>query len=149
MRGYACPACHGDNIQRLAAIYEGGLYDLKTRTRGHALGFGAGALGVIFGRGKTKGTAQTAASQRAAPPPKKKILKPIGIIFALYMISNLKYGDNQAALLFIYFAHLASAAAWLTYALRFNIKTWPTLKRNWDQSFLCNRCNRIFRLQTP
>lgn len=69
----ACPSCKSDNTQRLAVIYEGGLSDINTKSKGTAIGFGRGGIGVGVGGSKTTGTSQTAASQRAAPPQKKTL----------------------------------------------------------------------------
>lgn len=144
---YACPSCKSDNIQRLAVIYEGGLSDIDTKTRGSAIGFGRGGIGVGVGSSKTKGTSQTAASQRAAPPAKKRYVKPLLMILGASMLLAMFAGDSKLMQDVASLGWLAASAGWVVYAFQYNAKTWPPLKAAWEKSYLCNRCNEMFVIQ--
>jgi hypothetical protein len=123
--------------------YEAGLSSVKSRTSGVGVGIGRGAIGL--GGGKTKGTTQTQASQRAAPPPKKKLVKPLFIIFVITMVLSFLFLSNKAMQDVITIAWIVASAGWIAWTLYFNIKLWPPLKRTWDQSFMCNRCGNVFQ----
>ncbi len=148
-----CTSCKSDNIQRLSVVYEGGLSDVNTKTKGTAIGFSRGGAGIGFGRSKTKGTSQTAASKRAAPPQKIPYVWPLFIIAILFMIlggtigSLLGNGPHKIIEGIVAFCWLVASAAWVYFAFQYNANTWPPLKANWDKSYLCNRCNAIFRLE--
>lgn len=143
---FACPSCKSDNTQRLSAIYEGGLSDINTKSKGTAIGFGRGGIGVGVGASKTTGTSQTAASQRAAPPPKRGYLKPLLMIFGAFMAMTLFIGKSDVGEPVLIVGWLAASAWWIYYAFQYNSKKWPPLKATWDNSYLCNRCNEIFCL---
>lgn len=144
---FFCPSCKSDNIQRLSVIYEGGLSDINTKSKGTAIGFGRGGIGVGVGSSKTTGTSQTAASQRAAPPPKKRYLKPLLVIFGAFMLLMLFVGTKNSFVAgALNIGWLAASAGWIYFAFQYNSKTWPPLKATWDNSFFCNRCNEIFSL---
>lgn len=146
---FICPSCKSDNIQRLSVVFEGGLSDINTKSVGPALGVGRGSMGVGVGASRTTGTSQTAASQRAAPPAKKRYLKPLLAIFGVYFLSSIfiaiqSNSNILASLLSI--GWLAATAGWSYFAFQYNSKTWPSLKASWDNSYLCNRCNGMFLL---
>ncbi len=144
---FFCPSCKSDNIQRLSVIYEGGLSDINTKSKGTAIGFGRGGIGVGVGSSKTTGTSQTAASQRAAPPAKKRYLKPLLIVFATFMLMSL-FIDAKSSIVtnVLGIGWFAASAGWIYYAFQYNAKKWPPLKAVWDNSYLCNRCNEMFCL---
>ena len=142
---FECPACHSEHTNKLALSYEAGLSNVKTRTSGVGVGIGRGGIGLGIGGGKTKGTAQTHASQRAAPPPKKKFIKPLFIIFVITMVLSFLFLSNKPMQDVITIAWLGASAGWIGWAFYFNIKLWPPLKSAWDQSFICNRCGNVFQ----
>jgi hypothetical protein len=142
---YACPCCKSENIQRLSAVYEGGLSDVNTSTKGTGIGIGRGGIGVGIGTSKTTGTSQTAASLRAAPPAKKPYLKPLlAIAAAFIVISIIASAKGNVAAALIKVAWLCASAGWVYHAFQYNTKVWPPLKAAWDDSYLCNRCNVMF-----
>jgi hypothetical protein len=144
---FSCPSCQSDNTQRLSVIYEGGLSNINTKSKGTAIGFGSGGIGVGVGGSKTSGTAQTAASQRAAPPAKKPYLKPLLVIFGAFMLISLIIGSkNTIVTVALDVLWIAASAGWIYSAYQYNANKWPPLKATWDSSYLCNRCNEIFRL---
>ena len=145
---YECPSCHSENIQKLSIVYESGISDINTTSKGTAVGIGSGGLGIGVGAKETKGTSQTAASQRAAPPLKMKYLKPIGFILVLFIIVSI-FIDTHSNIIksILSYGFMASSIAWIYYAFQYNKKTWPPLKITWDRSFLCNRCSKQFTLE--
>ena len=142
---FVCPSCNSNNIQRLSVIYEAGLSNINTRSKGTAIGFGRGGIGLGVGASKTSGTSQTATSRRAAPPTKKRYLKPLLMIFGIFLLATIFIGTKNnifGNLLSIIW--LAASVGWVYYAFQYNSKTWPSLKTAWDGSYLCNRCNEMF-----
>lgn len=143
---YSCPSCQSDNIQRLSIVYEGGLSDINTKSSGTAIGFGRGGVSLGVGGSKTKGSSQTETSKRAAPPAKKPYLKPIAVIFVVFMLfSFFAEGNKFLGILNSVFL-LGGEAGWIFYAFNYNRNNWPPLKSVWDKSYLCNRCAQIFTL---
>lgn len=143
---FICPSCKSDNIQRLSVIYEGGISDINTKSKGTAIGFGSGGIGVGVGANRTTGTSQTATSRRAAPPVTKSYLKPLLVIFGVYMLVAIFTGSNEIFRTLLGIGWLAASAGWVYYAFQYNSKTWSPLKAAWDNSYLCNRCNEVFPL---
>lgn len=139
-----CPSCNSDTTQRLSVIYEHGMSDVNTSSKTAGLGIGRGGLGVGLAKTKTKGTSQTAMSQKASPPPKKMFLKPLGLIFVGYIVLSFFVGNSKVFAGLVGFSWLGGSAAWIAFAINYNMKKWPPLKVIWDDSFLCNRCNHMF-----
>lgn len=144
---FACPSCKSDSIQRLAAVYESGLSNINTKSRATGIGIARDGLGVGVGGSKTTGTSQTVASQRAAPPAKKRYLKPLLLIFGGFVILSLFMGGKNAFITStVNIIYLLTSVGWIFHAFQYNANVWPPLKATWDNSFLCNRCNEMFAL---
>lgn len=143
---FVCPSCNSDNVQRLSIVYLGGLSSIETRSRDSGLAIGGDGIGLGMGRSKTRGTAQTVASMRAAPPPKKHFLKPAGLILLAFMfIVPLVYTSPIKQQIAV-FAWVTTTAGWIIFVLHYNLTKWPILKALWDNSCLCNRCDTVFYL---
>jgi hypothetical protein len=137
-----CPSCKSDATQRLSVIFEHGISDINTSSSTSGIGIGQGG----FASTTTRGTSQTAMSQKASPPRKKRFLKPLGlIIFALFVLS-LGMGNSKFLNGLVSFLWITSPIGWVAFAINYNSKKWPPLKATWDDSFLCNRCNHIFQI---
>lgn len=145
---YVCTSCKSDNIQRLSVIYEGGLSDINTKSKATGIGFGRGGIGIGFGASKTKGTAQTASSQRAAPPNKKTYFKPLLLILVASWVLMVFLGNSTFATIIDDIFLVGAAAGWIYYAYQYNSNQWPKLKAIWDHSYLCNRCNVVSHIKT-
>jgi hypothetical protein len=141
---FVCPSCKSDNTQRLSVIYEGGLSNVNTKSRGAAIGFARGGIGLGFGTTKTRGTSQTAASERASPPLKKPYLKPLALFIMGFLVMQLFVNNNKIFGEIVFYAWFAASGGWIYYAFQYNSKTWPSLRVIWDNSYLCNRCNSIY-----
>jgi hypothetical protein len=138
----SCGRCKSDNIQRLSSVYEGGISSINTKTKSSGIGIARGGIGLGLGRAKTKGTSQSAASLRAAPPPTRGYLKPLALIFVGWFILLLMT-QSQVMRSLITVGSFAGAAAWVYFAFQYNANVWPPLKAIWDDSYLCNRCNEV------
>lgn len=136
-----CTTCNSDNVQKLSVVYEQGTQNIKTtgRTRGGGVGFGGGGLGAGLGlaRTTTKGTSQSIAAQKAAPPEKKKIAIPIMLIIggliamgAIHMIVGL--------------IMLAIGGFLFWKFSQYNKQNYPPLYSEWQNSWLCNKCGAVF-----
>ena len=145
---FTCPTCKSENIQRLAIIYEHGISEIDAKTRGAGVGIGGGGLGIGAGSAKTTGTSQTAISKRAAPPKKLTYAKPLLAILAISIVLMLINQKNSNLEAFFGVAWFAASAAWIFSAFKYNSKIWTKLKAQWDNSYLCTRCNHIFKLGT-
>ena len=139
-----CPSCQSETTQRLSVVYEQGISDIHTSSNSAGVGIGRGGLGFGLAKTKTRGTAQTAISQKASPPPRKRFLKPLGLIFVAYFILSLFGGRGNVLSALFGLLWLGGSIAWIVFAIQYNAKTWPSLKAVWDDSYLCNRCNHIF-----
>jgi hypothetical protein len=142
---YICPQCQSDNIQRLSVIYEGGLSEINTTSSTSGVGGTRNGLGVGVATTKTKGKSQTTASQRAAPPAKLPYLKPLMVVFVLYMIVLMFTTSVWIQGLFT-LVWVGGSALYVYFAFQYNKKTWPPLKAAWDNSYMCHRCHNVFVL---
>lgn len=145
---FICPACKSDNVQRLSIVHQGGLSNIKTKSRGSGIVIGGDGIGLGLGSSKTRGTTQTVASMRAAPPPKKHFLKPLGLITlaCLFILALIAKDNSPIEQKMTGFVWAVATVGWIAFALHYNITKWPPLKAIWDNSCLCNRCDTIFYL---
>lgn len=143
----ACPKCNDENVQRLSVAFESGISDVHTSTSGTAIGFGRGGIGIGIGSSKTQGTAQTALSQRAAPPQKASYLRIVKYWFIGALIGAVVLGILNVSKfiedLFGYGIFIVAAFA-LLQAFSFNKNQWPGLFQKWQQSYICLKCGNIF-----
>lgn len=140
-----CPKCHSENTQRLSQAFENGLSHINTASKGVGIGVGPDGIGVGVGGAKTSGTSQTAASQRAAPPAKMTYLNPLIGIFVMALVGVLFAGIIWKPLGF--FAQLfwvVGSIAYIYRAYQFNAKTWPLLLQDWQNTYVCKRCDHAF-----
>ena len=85
-------------------------------------------------------------SQRAAPPEKKRYVKPLLTILAAYFVVTVvtnALGLNVLAVAAT-LAWLGGSVAWVYFAARYNAKTWVALTKDWQSAFLCHRCSHVF-----
>ena len=150
---YWCPACRSQHTQRLSMVHMSGLSQFSAVTGG--IGWtGSPAIGGAW----TTGTSQTQLSAIAAPPPKKSYRNGFLLLFlspllaaivaeAAFLTAQRVFGTT------LIYEHLATISFFgleigaITLLLRvfaFNKNTWPKLFRQWQMSFLCRRCGRIF-----
>src|SRR5215468_4811573 len=68
-----CPSCSSNDLKKLSVIYMGGTYDSTGVSRGVVLS--EGGLGVFRSRRRTRH--QSKLSRLAAPPQKRRLLRPL------------------------------------------------------------------------
>lgn len=141
-----CPKCGSEDAKYLNVIYEAGLSNVNTTSKGAGcnpltillfplIGFWS-LLFSSFGRAKTTGTVQTVASQKAAPPERKPIaFSVVLMLVGLYFLSSSAF----LGLLLIIFGGLSAYTAWM-----FNSRVLPYQMQVWEQSAMCQRCGTIY-----
>ncbi len=143
---FVCPACKSDNVQRLSIVHQGGLSSTKTKSRGSGIVIGGDGVGLGLGSSKTRGTTQTVTSMRAAPPLKKRFLKPLALISLVFFLVSapIALASDPVVQTAAGFVWIAAIVGWIAFALHYNMTKWPPQKAIWDNSCLCNRCDTIF-----
>ena len=135
-----CPTCQSDNVQKLSLVYEQGTQKIRTkgRTRGGGVGIGRG--GLLAGAGSatttTTGKSQSIAAEKAAPPDKKQMMLPVGIIAAGILIGF------KAVLVGLALVAIGGFIFWKFH--QYNKQVFPPLYAQWEKSWLCNRCGTIY-----
>jgi len=144
-----CPSCKSENTQRLAVVHESGISQIHSKTGGIGLGVGRGGLSVGVGKASTASSAQTAVSQRVAPPQKKRYFKPLLWMFLGWVVVALGVSSIRSPVLsyMVSAVWLAGSAAWIYHAVQYNFKAWPVQIKVWQDSFMCHRCNHLFVAQ--
>ena len=146
---YSCPGCGSENTQRLSTVYMAGVSQFSAVTNG--FGWAGGFAG---GSGRTEGTCQTGLSQISAPPYKRCYRGGLLLLF---------FGPVIGALPFAIMEHLNGKAHvheilagisvilleicaifLLVRAALYNRTTWPTRIREWQITWICLRCARVF-----
>ena len=155
---FSCPACGSDNTQRLSIAHTSGISQLSAVT--NAIGWGRG---LVFLSGHTTGTSRTQLSQLIAPPLKKGyrnglLLLLLSPLLAALAAETMLLAARYAFGAILNYEHLATATfcvielaamVLLVRAFRFNKKAWPKLLREWQMSFICQRCGHIFVTAVP
>jgi len=148
-----CPGCKSQNTQRLSTVHMSGLSQFSAVTGG--IGWtGSPAIGGAW----TTGTSQTQLSAIAAPPPKKTYRSGLLLLFlsplvaaivaeAAFLIAQRVFGRTliyEQLPTISFFALEIGAITLLVRVFAFNKNIWPRMFREWQVSFLCRRCGRIF-----
>ncbi len=139
-----CPKCQSGDIARAAVVFEQETRRVTTTTTGMGVGL-RGGIGV--GVGASTGTQQTRFASRCRPPAKKKMVIPgvgffIAVIVVVVIMSSIK---NIAILNLVGF--LVAIIGGVGLIIRntvFNLKTWPQLYDQWQQSWVCRSCGASF-----
>ena len=148
---FSCPSCKSADIQQLSVIYENGLPDINTTSKGRASGVSYGCkcsgAGLLTSDGETSGSSQTLASKKAAPPEKLSYLLTTVFLFFFFVIIRIIFETFieerwPQTLLFIAWTILTVALVYFVF--HHNTKTWPSKKEAWDNSFFCNHCGNTF-----
>jgi hypothetical protein len=125
-----CPSCASNQTQRLPVIH---------------------ADGTLLTNGRPM---KTAASFLAAPPKPRTYAGPLVVIFLAFLVIGdlviARLPPNswlvrssignalQAAFLFL------PLIVWISRVYRYNQTTWRRRLNQWQRSFRCNRCGRVF-----
>ena len=142
---YSCPYCHSDNTQSLEMAYLTG----TTRSNGYMVGGGLAGGGFGIGAGATGGLSQTELAAKLTPPDKMDALEPVvwcvmsGLFFWFleYLIVDWEWLGRVFCALGI-----IAAGVWIYWAHQYNKYTLPEEKREYNRSYICYRCGRIFKV---
>ena len=135
-----CPSCGAGDTQRLERVWESGLAHIETRVSGGGVGVGARGFGVGVGGGTAYGSQQTLASQRAAPPTKRRI--PTAVVVLVVLL-----GGPISQRVFGYRATLLPLCILVVIGIYFaywNRTTWRRMHREWMARWMCNRCGNVW-----
>lgn len=142
---FNCPSCHSENTQRLSVVYESGISDINTKSRGWIFGMGGGDSGVGITTSKTKGTSQTAASLNSSPPEKMGYWKLQLLLFVICAVLVGMFAQDNKILEKLFTIIWLCVSAFFVYrTFKFNQQQWPKQMRAWENTFQCNRCNEVF-----
>ena len=146
---YSCPTCGSENTQRLSTLYMAGVSRFSAVTNG--FGWAGGFAG---GSGWTDGTCQTGLSQISAPPYKRSYRGGLLLLFFGPVIGALPFAImehlNGKAQIHEVLAGISvillelCAIVLLVRAAVYNRTTWPTRIREWQITWICLRCARVF-----
>lgn len=146
---YSCPTCGSENTQRLSAAYMEGVSQFSATTSG----FGW-VGGPAVANGWTTGTCQTGIAQISAPPQKRSYREGLLLLFLGPVIGALPFaimehlnGKAQIHEILAAFSVLTLelfALLFLVRAAVHNRTEWPRRMREWQMSWICRRCTKIF-----
>ena len=142
----SCPKCGSQDARSLSVVHESGLSSVQTQTRGAGcnplaillfpiIGFWS-LLFSSFGKARTTGTVQSAASAKAGPPVRKPLAFSLFLaVVGLFLLS----GHTVLGVLLIAVGVLSFYAAWT-----YNRRVHPYQYQVWEQSAMCQRCGTVF-----
>lgn len=140
---FACPVCHSSEVRRLQLFYREGASTLQATTETSGWGRGGGVISHGTSRARMTGSQQTLLSRGAAPPEKKKVGGlVVGLVIGIFFVLG-GLGSPGGALVFgLVLAGICGLL--LKQALHFNGNDFPRLFRQWENTFMCNRCGERF-----
>lgn len=130
---FSCTKCQSENTQKLSIVSKSGTTNIHMSSAGAGIGHD-GTLGVI----KTKGKSQSELAKAYGPPMEKPYLAPSIAVLVLGLFSCIFFGEASmwiAALIVVVYC---------ISAFKYNTKEYPALFSDWDEHFLCLRCENIF-----
>jgi hypothetical protein len=139
----SCPSCKFEVTQRLSLVYENGYSDVHAVSRSIGLEAGDGGLGIGSSSVELRGTTQTAASLRAAPPTKRKYLRRLLYILGTAVVISL-FVTGPILERIVALAWLGASIFYIRLTYKYNSKVWPSLYQQWARSYICTRCSHIF-----
>ncbi len=131
MNDLTCQKCGSLNLRKLSLVYESGRAVSHSTSSGAGIGIGFGGIGVGVGGGSGRTTTHTTTSLRAAPPPKKRWGVFIGLAIICMFLTSVSWVFWLGPVVFGFLIRQAAA---------FDRNVWPSLYRQWDASYLCDRC---------
>ena len=126
---FSCPHCQSENTQKLSIIFTGGTSALTAVT--------ADVNSIGIGGAGTKGVMQTTMAKKYAPPAKQKVIGPFFAFLLIGFIANFWVSWGMTAGLIV--GALCAAAA-----IHHNLKVYPGQFAQWNDQFLCMRCETVF-----
>ena len=150
---FNCTNCKSEEIRRLSIIHSDGLSRIDTTTSGSSISGGSGGLRAGSNTAKTTGTLQTDLSKKAAPPQKNSYIGAIiawliGALLLSWILGwfglNVSRPDWKGKI--YQYASFILLAWWLYKVFVYNRETYPPLKKQWNNSFMCFRCGEVFEV---
>lgn len=143
--GMVCPNCNSADLKKVSLIRAAGLCESRGSLRGFSLDT---TEGLLFGR--WLGASQSLLSKRVDPPRKAPHLAPailwlIGFFILLAFDGRGKLSWLVGVLSVGYFSLLPG---YLVVSSFYNFFVCPTQYRNWEQTFVCQRCGPILAPRT-
>ena len=149
-----CPNCNSTNLKKASLVYEQELVHTVAHTRLHAAAVGSCGPDLLVGTATTRGVHQSVLSKRLSPPVKwsyrKLVLWWAVVSFSVgwilfYINSVLKHSSAVLSPPLILFSRLSAATFLLLLVLfwRHNHFTHKRRYRQWERSFLCQRCGTL------
>ena len=149
-----CPTCNSTDLKKVSLAYQEGLFRTVAHTRFGAVVAGGTGPDLIIGKATTRGLHQSVLSKRLRPPVKWSYRKLIlwwalvffsigWIVFYINTITKNSAAVSSPALTL--FA-LLSATMFLLLLVLFwthNQSTYKHRYRQWERSFLCQRCGTV------
>jgi len=163
MNRFNCPNCGSEQTRSLSVIHASGTSTVQLTSVYAGTHDDAGLI-------PSYGKSQTAAAKMAAPPRKKEAVTAgffgwilltcflcfVALVVSFFVITQSRDEAEQGAqqmwaIAILFFVWLASwiipLAPRVWAAREYNTGKLPTLMREWQQSFACERCGAIFRAE--
>jgi hypothetical protein len=147
-----CPKCDSTDLKMVSLAYQEGIHRIKTTTRIRGLLFASGGPAVLVGRMTTRGTQQSALSNRLRPPAKWSYAKPVlwaGVLtlvalflYVLHVMSSPAPASSLPVKLYVTFAPLILLLL-VGIVWRYNHSAYQHEYAQWNDSFFCERCGTV------
>ena len=150
----SCPNCNSTYLTKFSLVYQKGLSSTVAHTRLRAVGVGASGPDLLVGKATTRALHQSALSQQLSPPVKwsyRKLIRWWAVMFLsigwLIFYINIITRNSSAVLppQLILFSQLSAATFLLLLVLFWshNQSAYKQRYRQWERSFLCQRCGTL------
>jgi len=147
-----CPKCNSNNLKKVSLAHQQGSYHIDTRSKMRGLVFAGGGPGILVGGTSTRGSQQSALSERLSPPAKWSYVKLVGwsgvvtlIALVLYVQHVMASPVPTSSLPVKLYAVFAPVVLLLVLGIvwRHNHSTYHEKYAQWNESFICERCGTV------
>jgi len=132
-----CPHCNSQNTQKFSLIYRSGTADINLTTVKSTYGVG----GLSAGAASTSGTTQSHLASQCAPPEKRSYFLPVVGIFIGGCVLSLLVGAWVIDVMYLLLI------GYIVLAIRHNFQYYPMWLQEWNEKYICLRCDTIFLVQ--
>lgn len=147
-----CPKCGSGDVKRFSIIYKQGISDVNLTTAAGGVGFGTAGMMVGGMDGNSRGTSQSALSMETAPPRRKRYFMLANswiISFFLWLVIFfipwvfINNAGGIGGIIYVLYLFLVGFLLY-KYKYLYNKNIWPGLYNNWQDSFMCMKCENSF-----
>ena len=149
-----CPNCNSTYLTKVSLVYQKGLSSTVAHTRLRAVGVGGSGPDFIVGKATTRAFHQSVLSKQLSPPVKwsyRKLILWWTLLFLsigwiiFYVNTFIKHSSAVLSPPLILFSRLSAATFLLLLVLfwRHNQSAYKRRYRQWERSFLCQRCGTL------